>query len=113
MTLQQRFDQLGAQRPDLALMAPYMIFLLLMTPASLFHLPPVALPVTIALRGVLSVCIVFLFRHHLPPWGRPYLGLALPIAIFVCWGWIVGQYLADYAGLPGRLPGFPGEKVYL
>lgn len=107
--LRTALDHLGMTRPDVPLMAPFMAYLLLL---GLTHaLPATWQPVTIGLRGVLSLAVVWVFRRHLPPLGRPNWLIAVVGGVLVGWGWIVGQIGSDHFGMPGRLPGFPGEKA--
>lgn len=111
MTLQQRCDQIGDHRPDVAFMAPYMAFLLLLAPEG--YAPPEWTPVFVAMRGIICLYVAWLFRRHLPQLGAPHFMLAIGVAAFVAWGWVAGQYVADHVGLGGRLPGFPGTKEYV
>lgn len=101
-------DRLAVARPDLVLVAPLMTYLLLLGLVPV--VPPAWQPSVIALRGVLSLWVVWVLRHHLPPWGKPYWTIALVGGVLCAWGWIVGQYVADHVGLPGRLPLMPGLK---
>jgi len=108
-TVLARLERLAADRPDLPLVAPFMTYLLLL--GVTYALPAGAQPLGIALRGVLSLAVVWAFRGHLPPWGKPHWPVAILGGGLVAWGWVAGQYAADAAGLPGRLPFYPGEKV--
>lgn len=104
-------DRWAASRHDVVLMAPLMTYLALL---GLTHtLPETWQPATIALRGVVSLAAVWVFRRHLPPWGRPHWPIAIIGGVLAGWGWVVGQTLFDDLGLPGRLPLFPGEKTTL
>lgn len=104
-------DRLGIARPDVVLMAPLITYLLLL---GLTHaLPATWQPITITLRGVGALAVVWVFRRHLPPWGRPHWPIAILGGAVVAWGWVVGQYALDELGLPGRLPVYPGQKVTL
>ncbi len=105
---QSRLDALGAARPDVPLLAPYLTYLVLLGAKD--ALPVEWQPVAIALRGLVSLAVVWMFRRSLPPWGRPHVALAAAIGFACAWGWIAGQYLFDDIGLGGRLPLFPGEK---
>ncbi len=73
--------------------------------------PEAWLPGAIAARGVASLAAVWIFRRHLPPWGKPHWVIAIVGGAFAAWGWVVGQYVCDHLGLGGRLPLVPGEKV--
>lgn len=105
-SLQLRFDELGAQRPDLPLLGPYLLYLGLMALRNLA--PPALLPYAIALNGIVPLCLVWMFRRSLPPWGKPYFWIAIPAGVFCGWGWMMGQYFFDGIGVPTWLPGMPG-----
>ncbi len=101
-------DHLGRTRPDVVLMAPFMTYLLLLGVTQ-------AVPVdwqwiAIGARGVGSLAVVWVFRRHLPPWGKPYWWVAIIGGALVAWGWAAGQVWFDQIGVPERLPLFPGEK---
>lgn len=102
-------DRFAAHRPDVVLMAPLMTYIALLS--LVVMVPATWQPAVIALRGAASLAVVWLFRKHLPPWGRPHWPLALLVGVFAAWGWVVGQYLFDHFGLGGRLPIMPGEKT--
>ncbi len=107
--IRARFENIGRERPDVVLMAPYMSYLLLLALVGFF--PPQLEWVAIVLRGVGSLFVAWLFLPHMPSWGKPYIWIAVPAGAFAAWGWIVGDYYFESIGLGGRLPGFPGEKV--
>lgn len=102
---------LGQTRPDVVLMAPFMVYLLMMGVADM--VPVEFKPVAIALRGVASLGVFWVFRAYMPPWGRPHWPIAIVAGVVCAWGWVVGQYLLDHVGLGGRLPGMPGVKTYV
>ncbi len=102
-------DRLGATRPDIVLMGPLLAYIALMSVDMV--VPPAWKPVSIGLRGVLSLAVVWGFRRHLPPWGKPHWPIAIIGGVVVAWGWVVGQYMLDQHGLGGRLPLMPGEKL--
>lgn len=104
--VQYRLDRLGESRPDIPYIAPFMTYLLLL---GTVELVPVELrPVMIALRGILSLAVVWAFRRHLPPWGKPHWLVAIGGGALVAWGWMAGQYFFNWLGLPRMLPLFPG-----
>lgn len=107
--LRAAIDRLAERRPDLVLTLPLMVYLVLLAPV--YAVPAVLQPVLIAARGVGSLGVVWLFRRHLPPLGRPYWGLAIVGGAVAAWGWIVGQSAFEALGLGGRLPIMPGVKV--
>ena len=107
--LTHALDRWGASHPDLVLTAPLMVYLLLLGAAH--ALPENWLPGTIALRGVGSLAVVWMFRRHLPPWGKPHWPIAIFGGALIGWGWVCGQAWLDDLGLSGRLSIFPGSKV--
>lgn len=111
LTATSAVDRLAAARPDVVFVAPLMVYIGLLS--LVYALPAVWQPVAIALRGVASLAVVWIFRRHLPPWGRPYWPIAIIGGILVGWGWIVGQDVLDQLGLGGRLPLMPGDKSVL
>ena len=107
--LQAAIDRIGAARPDVVLMAPFMAYLLLL---GLTHaLPATWQPATIAFRGAGALVVAWLLRRHLPPWGKPHWLIAIVGGTLAAWGWVAGQVFFDDLGLPGRLPLYPGDKV--
>lgn len=104
--LLRSLDRLGAARPDIVLMAPYMTYLVLLGVVAL--VPPEWRPAVIVLRGVASLAVVWAFRRHLPPWGRPHWLIAIVGGAVVGWGWVAGQYASDALGLPRQFPLYPG-----
>jgi len=99
-------DRLATARPDIAYIAPYMTYLVLLGVTSI--VPPIAQPWAIAFRAAASLAVVWLFRRHLPPWGEPYWPIAIVGGVLVAWGWMAGQYFFDSLGLPRHLPIYPG-----
>ncbi len=104
-------DHPGASHSELAFVAPFMAYLLLLGAGS--RLPETWQAGAIAARGVVSLALVWTFRRHLPPWGSSgsaRLNLALPLVggALVGWGWVVGQQCFDQLGLPRHLPLYPG-----
>jgi CAAX prenyl protease-like protein len=104
-----RLDRLGRTRPDVVLMAPYMVYLVLLGLVAV--LPPRWEWTAITVRGVGSLGVVWLLRKHLPPWGKPYWIIAIAAGFFAAWLWYGGQYLVEEVGLGGRLPVYPGSHV--
>ncbi len=102
-------DHLGETRPDIVLVAPLIIYMATMGLAQ--AVPANFVPAAIGLRGVAALAAVWLFRRHLPPWGRPCGAIALLAGAIAAWGWVVGQQVFDHFGLAGRMPLMPGEKL--
>lgn len=105
---QADMDRFAASRPDMVLVGPLMVYLALLS--LMLVVPPTWQPGAIALRGVASLAVVWLFRRHLPPLGKPHWPIAIVGGALVAWGWVVGQGALEQVGLGGWLPLMPGEK---
>jgi CAAX prenyl protease-like protein len=103
-------DDLGASRPDIALMAPFLVYLALLSLRD-YAFPYEWRAVAALVRGVGALAVVWVFRRHLPPWGRPHLLIAVPAGVLVAWGWVAGQHFFNDLSLPHQLPlpPFAGE----
>jgi membrane protease YdiL (CAAX protease family) len=101
-------DRLLADRPDLALMIPYLGYLVLL--AARDFLPYDWRWVAALLRGAGGLWLVWRVRRHLPPWGAPHVALAAACGLIAAAGWFYGQYFFNAIGVPHRLPLplFPG-----
>ncbi len=112
---QHRLDDWLKHRPDVVLMAPYMAYLLLLAIRDVgwlgFSYDDRWL--TSLIRGIGGLLVVWAVRHHLPPWGKPYWGIAIPAGIAAAVLWVGGQHLFNYLGVPTRipLPLFAGEPM--
>ncbi len=104
-------DRFASERPDVVLMAPMLAYLALLALKDLF--PPEWNWLASVLRGVGGLWVAWLFRRHLPPWGRPFWGSATIAALLIAAGWYYGQYWLNSLGVPHRLPLplFPGEPA--
>ncbi|MEW6251334.1 MAG: CPBP family glutamic-type intramembrane protease [Planctomycetota bacterium] len=109
IVLAGRFDRLAETRPDLPLIAPFMAYLAVW--GLVYVVPPALKPAAIAARGLVSLAAVWVFRRHLPPWGRAHWGIAIVGGAVAAWGWVYGQHVFDNLGVGGRLPLMPGELV--
>lgn len=79
--------------PRTPLVVPFMAYLLLM---GLFDLAPATLqPLSMFLHIVLIGYVTWLFRKHLPPWGKVHLGPALIVGLLAALLWVAGQKLLD------------------
>ena len=91
-------------RPDVVLMAPFMIYLVLLAINERF--PESYMGIPIAIRGIGALVVVWLFRHHFPPIGKPHFLLATVAGVVVAAGWVAGQHLfnnvVEWAGLAGK-----------
>lgn len=107
--LASRIDRWAADRPDIALMAPFLAYLLLL--ATRDFLPEHYNWLASVIRGVGTMAVVWLLRKHLPLSGRPHLPLAILAGAALALLWVAGQHFFDQVGLPHRLPLplFPGE----
>lgn len=104
-----RLDQLLAARPDIAVMAPFLAYLLLLGVRDL--LPYEWRAAASAIRGLGTLVVILAVRRHLPPWGKPCWLIAVPAGLVVAWGWVYGQHLFNDWGVPHRIPLviFPGQ----
>jgi membrane protease YdiL (CAAX protease family) len=101
-------DRFADARPDLVLMSPYLLYLALL---ALRDIWPEYNAVAAAIRGVLPMVLVWLFRRHIR-WGSPDWHIALLAGALVAFGWFYGQYAMNALGVPQRLPLpmlFPGQ----
>ncbi len=109
---QQRIDKLAHERPDVSYMVPFMAFLLLLTLNDL--LPYSFRALAIGTRGCVALALVWLFRRHYPPLGKPHWLIAIVVGVAVAWGWVAGQHFFNgihigERSLGGRLFLFPGQ----
>ena len=102
-------DRLAAARPDVPFIAPLLVYLALLS--LVYAVPPTWQPAVIGLRGLATLAVFWLLRHHLPPLGRPHWPIAILGGAVFAWGWVVGQHLLEQWGWGGRLPLMPGEKT--
>jgi CAAX prenyl protease-like protein len=97
-------DDVVRAQPEVPLMAPFMIYLLLLMPLDWF--PVQLMPIPIAMRGIGGLWAVWLVRHHLPAVGRPHVLLAILFGVLAAAGWVVGQHafnhLVEQAGVAGK-----------
>jgi CAAX prenyl protease-like protein len=101
-------DRFAKNRPDVALMAPMLVYL------ALLALRDNVLPyeyrwLANLIRGVGGLAVVWLFRRHMPPWGKPHWPLAAVCGVAVAAGWYYGQYFFDRVGVPHALPLFASD----
>jgi CAAX prenyl protease-like protein len=91
--------------PRLPLMGPYMAYLVLLLltdifPQSLYHL-------AVLIHVAVAFWVVWLFRHHYPPWGGTHLGAAVGVGLLAAILWVVGQHFLDGMIVAGRDLGAP------
>lgn len=103
-------DRFARHRPDVVLMAPMLVYLLLLSLKG--PLGPDNYWIAAILRGAGGLAMVWLFRRHLPEWGRPHVPLAIVCGLLIAAGWFYGQFLFNWLGVPQRLPLFPGEAEF-
>lgn len=111
LTINERLDSLAAERPDIVQMSPFFAYLILMAVAG--ALPPTWYWAGAVLRGVGGLAVVWVLRKHLPPWGKPHVGLAIVAGVVAAFGWYYGQVLFNAMGIPHRMPIgiFPGQPL--
>jgi len=97
-----RVERLARARPDLPFIAPFMVYLLLLALKEL-DAPHWDWLFTL-LRTVGGAAAIWVFRKHLPPWGKPHWRLATAAAVLVAAGWYYGQYLFNWLGVPHWMP---------
>jgi hypothetical protein len=95
-------DRFAAQRPDVVLMAPFLVYLLLLAVRDL--LPYEWRTAAAVLRGVGALLVVWRLRHFLPPLGKPHWPIAVVGGLLAAWGWAAGQHWLNAFGVPQRLP---------
>jgi len=96
------FDRFLQHRPDIAMMAPFLIYLLLLGLRD--HVPVDYQWLSALIRGAGALVAVWLVRRHLPPWGRPCYAIAGASGVLIAFGWYYGHLLSIDLGIPQRLP---------
>ena len=104
-------DRLAEDRPDVALMAPMLVYLALLLLRDSVLLPYEYRWLASLIRGAGGLWVVWLLRRHMPSWGKTHWPLALVMGLLIAAGWYYGQYLFNWLGVPHRLPIplFPGD----
>lgn len=107
-------DRYLADRPDITLMGPYMLYLLLLAlrDQSWLGLDYEQRWIASIIRGVGALCLVWLFRKHLPLKGPYHWHIAIPAGIFCAFLWVAGEHFLrsfDWYSARLPLPLFPGE----
>ena len=87
--------------PQAPLMAPFMVYLLLLLLDDVF--PPPWIAVSWVIRAGVAAWTAWIFRKHYPPFGKAHWGWAIPVGPFAAWGWVYGQRFFDALGLGGVL----------
>ncbi len=101
---QARLDRLATDRPDIALMAPYMAYLILLQLKDIWPGHPEFNFVASLVRGVGALLVVWVLRRHMMPWGRADLWVAIPAGVAAAFGWYYGHKLLLALGIPHPLP---------
>lgn len=107
-------ERFATERPDIALMAPMMVYLALLALRDQWFLPYEYRWVANLIRGIGGLVVVWLLYRpitRVQPWGKPHIALAAVCGLLIAAGWYYGQVLFDWMGVPTRLPLpiFPGE----
>ncbi len=90
--------ELVQRRPEVPYIAPFMVYLALMSCQSLAEDPKYTLHFY-ALRTVGGLATAFLFRRYYPPWGKLHPGKCVVFGVAVAYGWVMihrlvaGQYV--------------------
>ena len=71
-------------------MIPYLAYLFFFMLTDLF--PDSLAHVAILLHTIASLYVTWLFRNHLPPFGRAFLATAIITGLFAAWMWVAGQH---------------------
>lgn len=98
-----RIDRLAADRPDIVFMAPFLVYLLLLTLQD-FVFPDHLRWLAIAIRGIGALLVFELLARHLPPLGRPHVTLAVVVGVATAAMWAAGQHWLNGLGVPAGLP---------
>lgn len=101
-SLGEWIDRIGRDRPDIVLMAPMLVYLVLL--ATRDALPYDWRWVAAILRGVGGLVVVWMFRRYLPPWGKGHVLTAAVVGLIAAAGWYYGQFFFNWIGVPHRLP---------
>lgn len=90
-------------------MAPYFVYLALLAVQGIT--PDEYRWAAIALRGIGALLVFEAFRRYLPPWGKPFVTLAVVVGAGTAVMWAAGQHWVDSLGVPSGLPpGPPAER---
>ena len=101
--------RLAAHRPDVVLMAPYLVFLGVMAVQS--HVPEAYMPWAIAAKGLAGAWAFWVLRRYMPPLGKPYWCLAILCGVLVAAGWALGDWAFREIGWGGRMFIMSGERT--
>lgn len=104
-------DRIADDRPDVVFIAPMVVYLALLALRDTAVLPHEYRWLASLIRGVGGLWVVWLFRRHLPAWGKAHWPLAAILGVLIAAGWYYGQYFFDWLGVPHRMPFplFPGD----
>lgn len=92
-------DRLVEAYPQTPLVAPFLVFLLLLSLEGLFDVSHK--PWLYALRTFGALFVALLFRKHWPPLGRVHLPICIVVGLVVAVGWVViHKWFADFTWYP-------------
>lgn len=92
-------DRLVSAYPQMPLVAPFLVFLLLLSLEGLFDVAHK--PWLYGLRVVGALYVALLFRRHWPPLGRVHWPAAVVVGLAVAFGWVaVHKVFAGYSWYP-------------
>lgn len=102
----QRLDRYLSVNRDVALFAPLLVYLILLSAMSFREqIGEQWVWVLNIIRGVGGLAAVWLVRKHLPPWGKPHVLLAIVAGVACAALWVIVHKAALAAGIPH--PMFP------
>lgn len=87
-------DRMAKRQPEVVLMGPFMVYLVLLGLADKF--PAHLAQIPIAIRGIGGLWAVWLVRRHLPPLGKPHVLLGIVFGLISAAGWVAGQHLFNH-----------------
>ena len=97
----QRLDRYLSHNRDVALFAPLLVYLALLSALELREkIGEEWVWLLHIIRGIGGLAAVWLVRKHLPPWGKPHVLLAIVAGVACAALWVVVHKAALAAGIP-------------
>ncbi len=107
--------RLARDRPEVPYLAPFMVYLVLLSLESLFENPFYKLHLY-SVRTVGGLVVAFYFRRYYPPMGKLHFGKCVVFGLGVAYGWVVihrlvaGQYIVGEGWVTERA-GWYGQPL--